>query len=340
MSTNNIIKRIIFFVIAIAAFTLPALAAEPELTITSNDDKPGSLLFYNIYSSSATSPDRENTRINITNTNQVTGVSMHLFFVDGSTCTVADGFLCLLPNQTTTFNLSEIDPGVTGYLVVIAVDGPSGTAGGSNTGSPVNFNFLIGDEYVKLASGHQAGLSAISYPVVEGQVVPVGAPLVSASEPFTTLIFDGVPGNYAKVARTVAIANLQSPNVESTLLILNRFGGDLSVKAATLGAIFGLMYNDETRSASFSFNSGSCQFRGVINANFPRTAPRANVFIPEGRVGWMKFYGLNDTIGLSGAVLIDSLFDGPSAHNGGHNLHTLTLATTSSLTVPVFPPSC
>jgi len=340
MFTKNTIKHILFIVIAVAIYALPAYAAEPELTITSNDDKPGSLLFYNLYSSSATSPDRENTRINITNTNQVTGVSMHLFFVDGSTCSVADGFLCLLPNQTTTFNIAEVDPGVTGFLVVVAVDGPAGTAGGSNTGSPVNFNFLIGDEYVKLSSGHQAGLSAISYPVVEGEVIPVGQTIVSATEPFATLIFDGAPGNYARVARTVAIANLQSPNVESTLLILNRFGGDLSVKALSLGAIFGLMYNDETRSASFSFNSGSCQFRGVINASFPRTAPRANVFIPEGRVGWMKFYGLNDTVGLSGAVLIDSFFDGPSAHTGGHNLHTLTLATTSSLTVPVFPPSC
>ncbi len=338
MITKNIFRQFLFMILALCA--VPAIAAEPETTLTANDDKPGSLLFYNIYSSSATSPDRENTRINITNANPVTGVTMHLFFVDGSTCTVADGFLCLLPMQSTSFNLSEIDPGVTGYLVVVAVDGPAGTAGGTNTGSPVNFNYLIGDEFVKLASGHQAGLGAVSYPVVEGEVQPVMNQAQVNNEPFTTLVFDGAPGNYARAARMVAIANLHSPNVESTLLVLNRFGGDLSSKALSIGSIFGLMYNDETRTASFSFSSGSCQFRGIISSSFPRTAPRANIFIPEGRTGWMKFYGQSESTGLSGSVLISSLFDGPSAQRGGHNLHTLTLTDVTTYTIPVFPPSC
>ncbi|MBK9315182.1 MAG: hypothetical protein IPM55_13205 [Acidobacteria bacterium] len=337
MTKNNIIKNFLFIILALAIYAAPALAAEPEMTVTANDDKPGSLLFYNIYSSNASSPDRENTRINITNTNGTTGVAMHLFFVDGSTCTVADGFLCLLPMQTTSFSISEIDPGVTGYLVVLAVDGPAGMAGGTNTGSPVKFNYLIGDEYVKLASGHQAGLGAVSYPVVEGDAPPV---MPVNNEPFATLVFDGKPGNYVRAPRMVAIANLLSPNVESTLLVLNRFGGDLSSKALSIGSVFGLMYNDETRTASFSFSSGSCQFRGVISSSFPRTAPRANVFIPEGRVGWMKFYGQSASVGLSGSVLISSLFDGPSSYQGGHNLHTLTLTDVTTYTVPVFPPSC
>jgi hypothetical protein len=58
--------------------------------------------------------------------------------------------ICLTANQTTTFLASEQDPGTTGYHLAIAVDGVNGC--------PINFNFLIGDEYIKLESGHFANL--------------------------------------------------------------------------------------------------------------------------------------------------------------------------------------
>src|SRR5262249_4004335 len=42
---------------------------------------PGSILIYPVYTSDATNPNRENTRICLTNTDQVRPLTVHLFFV-------------------------------------------------------------------------------------------------------------------------------------------------------------------------------------------------------------------------------------------------------------------
>ncbi len=44
----------------------------------------------------------------------------------------------------------------------------SPSASDSVTGCPVNFNFLIGDEFVKLSSGHAANLAAESFAALTG----------------------------------------------------------------------------------------------------------------------------------------------------------------------------
>ncbi|MGH9850677.1 MAG: carboxypeptidase regulatory-like domain-containing protein, partial [Blastocatellia bacterium] len=124
-----------------------------------SDQKPGSVLFYNIYSSSSANPNRENTRISMTNVDPSRAAFVHIFFVDGATCSVADAFICLTANQTVSFLASDLDPGTTGYIVAVAVD---------RNGCPINFNYLIGDEYVKFESGHQANLGAESIPAVAG----------------------------------------------------------------------------------------------------------------------------------------------------------------------------
>ena len=70
---------------------------------------------------------------------------VHLFFVDGTTCSIADSIVCLTPNQTMTSLASELDPGVTGYLIAVAID---------SNGCQIRVNPLIGDEYVKFDSGY------------------------------------------------------------------------------------------------------------------------------------------------------------------------------------------
>jgi hypothetical protein len=329
--------------------TLPALAADPGQPYPStsevNDQKAGSLLFYNFYTSSGCCPSQENTRINITNTNPSVNVMLHMFFVDGSTCSVADSYLPLVRNQTTTFALSDVDPGIMGYLVAVAVDGPAGFAGGSNTGRPISFNFVIGDEYIELASGHQGALGAEAFAVVDGPGGPQH-PVYVDGEPTATILFDGTPGNYNRVPQMVAISSMPSPTDSiagyNTQLILNRIGGSLVGNALPLGPLFGLMYNDACLQLSFTFSSVSCQFRSQINRNFPRTTPRPNQFIPEGRTGWCKFYSVEPNVGIIGAVMItnatgSNLSLGVETLNGARNLHKLRLAGTVQYTIPVFP---
>lgn len=289
-----------------------------------SDGRAGSVLIYNLYTSAATGGEAQNTRLAITNTHPQQAAFVHLFFVT-ETCAVADSFLCLTANQTSTFLASDLDPGTSGYLVAVATDA---------RGCPANFNFLIGDEYVKLTSGHAANLNAEAITAIAG-----GLPLCDANSVTAQINFDGL--SYAPVPRVLALSNLASrADGNDTLLVLNRIGGNLGLGASTLGSIFGILYDDAERGLSFSF-SGNCQLRSSINNNFPRTAPRVEQVIPAGRNGWMRLYSQSD-FGITGAAINanSNAASTAGAFNQGHNLHTLTLTTAAGYVIPVFPPNC
>jgi hypothetical protein len=116
------------------------------------------------------------------------------------------------------------------------------------------------------------------------------------------------------------------------MLVVNRLGGDLTTGASTVGTMVGLLFDDTEASASFTLAGGTCQMRGNLGNNFPRTAPRYETMIPAGRTGWMKLWTLEDTA-ISGVVINKS----NGRFNQGHNLHALTTTTTGSFTIPVFP---
>jgi hypothetical protein len=152
----------------------------------------------------------------------------------------------------------------------------------------------------------------------------------------TTIGFDGV-FRYELLPAVLGVSNILSrADGNRTWLIVNRVGGTLVTTASTLGTLFGLLYDDQETSSSFGF-SGSCQFRAVLSDDFPKTAPRFELKIPAGQSGWMKFFNPTAAVAMFGAVF-NANTTAPG-FNGGHNLHKLTL-TTSSLTIPVFPPSC
>jgi hypothetical protein len=309
-----------------------ALAAEPGDPIRDlpgpsavNDQKPGSILFYNVYTSNATSPATENTRLSITNTGP-RDIGAKIYFVEGASCSPADAFVCLTPNQTASFLASTFDPGTVGYMVVIAVD--------PTTGCPINYNYLIGDEYVKFASGHMASLGAEA---VKAYALPECDNTVSQ----LTLNFDGV--QYDRLPSTVAIDNIASRvDGNDTLVILNRPSGNLSVGADPLGTIFGLLYNDAEVGASFQLGASQCQFRFSFSNSVPRTAPRFTNFVPGGRSGWVKLYSVGGDVPLLGAVInYNPAADASgTAFSQGHNLHKLRLVPSTSIAVPVFPPNC
>jgi hypothetical protein len=154
------------------------------------------------------------------------------------------------------------------------------------------------------------------------------------------LSFDGF--TYNSAPRVLAASNIPArADGNDTLIVLNRFGGSLAAGAATLGSIFGILYDDTENPLSFTFIASTCQFRSSLSNSFPRTAPRFEQFIPAGRSGWAKFYSLSD-IALLGAQLNYNASAGTAANafNQGHNLHKLTLTTAATLTIPIFPPNC
>ncbi|MEP7339007.1 MAG: hypothetical protein ABI977_14830 [Acidobacteriota bacterium] len=292
-----------------------------------SDQKVGSVLVYNLYSSSATSSNSQNTRISLTNTNSSSPAAVQLFFVDGSTNSVTSATICLKQNQTASFLAADVDPGMTGYLVAVAVD--------ASTGCPVNFNFLVGSAFVKLSSGHQAKLNAEGFAALSG-----GLPACNPTSMTAQLNFDGI--SYNRAPRMLALDTIAArAEGNDVLLILNRFGGNLATGAAALGNVFGVFYDDGDGSLGFSFSSGACQFRSSLSNNFPRTMPRFEDFIPAGRTGWAKFYAQNDQ-GMLGAAISFNQNTGASgaAFSGGGSLHRLSLTVTASLTIPIFLPNC
>ncbi|MFZ4795436.1 MAG: FG-GAP repeat protein, partial [Blastocatellia bacterium] len=281
-----------------------------------NPQKPGSLLIFNVYTSSVNTT-LSDTQISLTNTNPVSPANVHLFFVDGSSCSVADQIVTLTQNQTVTFRASDVDPGVTGYLIAVAVD---------QSGCPVVGNYLIGVEDVRFESGHHATLPAIG---VSG--LGVGATPCLSNSVTTTLAFNGV--QYDELPRGLGIASLPSlATGNSPMLIINRIGGDLTSGAERMGALAGLMFDDGETSRSFTLTGGLCQMRGMLGNNLPRTVPRYGTVIPAERTGWMKFWAAGDEA-LSG-VMINA---GTSGFSGGYNLQTLTTTNSASLIIPVIP---
>lgn len=292
----------------------PGMPIPTESSISSQ--KAGSVLIYNIYTSSVNT-DRQNTLITLTNINPIAQIYVHLFFIDGLSCSMADRYVSLTPNQTISFLASDLDPEITGYLIAVATD---------QQGCPVNFNYLIGSEYVKFETGHRASLQPLA-------VAAIDITDCNPSSPTASLVFDGL--SYNRLPRSLALDSLFPLAVDgSTMMIINRLGGNLISATRLEGEYFGMLFDDMEHSSSFTLSSNSCQLRGVISANLPRTIPRYNVLIPAGRSGWMKLWTNSDE-GVSGSMI--TVHTSNSSFNNGHNLHILSLTNSVTYTIPVFP---
>ena len=277
--------------------------------------KPGSVLIFNIYTSSINTAISD-TLVSLTNTDPARSANIYLFFVDGGSGSVVDQMVILKRNHTTSFLVSDIDPGITGYLLAITV---------GTDGCPMVGNFLIGTSVVRFESGHHAALPAMGISALGGGVPYLAGSLTA------TLAFDGRA--YDELPRGIAVTSIPSlVGGNQMMLIINRIGGDLTQRAEPLALLSGVLFEDTELSVGFQLQGGSAQVRGMLGDNFPRTLPRFTTVIPAGRTGWMKFWADRNEA-ITGTLVNEAL----SGLSGGYNLQTLTTTNAATLTIPVIP---
>lgn len=300
-----------FVVCALAMFGTVAFAQYPIGQSSIGDMKPGSVLFYSRYSSNPANPSMGDTQINITNVNQSTAAQVHLFMVDGATCSVADSFVGLTPNQTASFLVSDYDPGISGYIVAVAVGG-----GGSG---PSQFNHLIGSEFIRETNGVTAYLQAMTVAKRSAGGVDPDA------NGQTVLNFNGV--DYEQLPSSLAVATFNSQTVDSNMLSIFSPSTNLMIGGVTSTSVFTLLYNDAEVAISSSFTV-NCYLYNSFTALFNRGGG-INRHVPSGRTGWIRMTA------TSRPILGSVLGRGP-VFVGGHNLHALSLLGSYSIIVPGF----
>ena len=288
-----------------------------------SDAYPGSVLFYNLYASDLSNPGLENSLINITNTNEERSVIIRMFFIDSVSGLPEDFFICLPPGHHRNLLASEYDPDNKGYVVAI----PVGT-----DGHPIKYNHLIGSVNVKLASGHKGHLNAVGFAAYSDRPGEY-----DEFEETSTLKFDGQKYDFSP--RVLSIQNFASPADASTILIINRFGGDLTKRqpVGSFGHPTAVLYNDVERAYNVGLTGGGCQTRNELRDGYPRVLPRFSLLITTGRTGWMRFSS-PDGAGIIGASLTYST---RILRNGGTNLHQVAQWERESFVISVVaPPAC
>jgi len=316
-----------------------------------SDQKAGSVLFYLYYQSSTSAGT--NTRINITNTNPTTSAFVHVWFQ--AACTPADAFICLTPSQTMSFTTLDFDPDSTGYIMAVAIDG--GTATVAGTGCPIDFDWLIGDEFLRIAGGFTANLGAEAVAARYGanlSPLSTGGLACDAASTAATLAFDGAAnGNsYDALGGVLAVDNFPSllDNNTIRLIVQSPRGNFATGITGNQSSIFGILYDEAEQPFSFVFTVTCANplltFSGA-NPGVPRIVGGGlNQVVGIGRTGWMRFWDTGSIgtaglqAGLLGAVLINNTVAGTNSFSGGHTLHKLTLAGNNTITIPIFVPSC
>jgi len=310
--TQQTFRSFINFAFALAALTLfstIALAQYPIGNSHVSDMKPGSVLFFNRYSSNPTNPQLGDTQINITNVSQNQSADVHLFLVDGGSCSIADSFMGLTPNQTGSFLASDFDPGFQGYIVAVAV----------GSGGPTQQNTLIGTEFIRETDGRTGYLQAISIAKRSpGDVLP-------DADGTASLIFNDT--EYERLPTVLALATFNSQTIDSTALAMYSPSSNLIIGAVSTVSVFSLLYNDAEVALSSSLTI-SCYRYDTLTALFNRGGG-INRHVPAGRTGWIRFTA-------SGRPLLGSVLGKGPVFTGSHNLHAVSLLGSYTIAVPSF----
>ena len=274
-----------------------------------SDQKAGSVLFFAKYISDAVDPIHENTQIHITNTHPMSDVDVDLYFVDGSTGSVAHARLTLGPSQTGSFLASDLDPGVVGYIVAVA----------NFTGVPVRFNHLVGDAYIHEIDGQVAMLPAMAVNRIPRDDVRL------TSEISADLIFDG--REYERLPQVVAVSSFNSQTTHDSTLVTFVPNPHLGVTVNESSTITALIYDDTARVRSTSFITRAYRRTPLLSL---RISEDLNNFVKAGRTGWIKLMTTAER------PLLGAIFTRGPQFNGAMNFRHISLLPSYTITVPVF----
>lgn len=322
---------------------LPGSATDAAQGLGISENKLGSVLFFNYYTSDALS-SQVNTRFNITNVHPTQDIVIHVFFVDSVTCGIADAFMCLTGNQTTTFLASDLDPNVTGYLVAVAVD---------SEGRPVSFNFLAGDELVVTSTAHRFGLAAMAIARRDGNYAsPVNSDGVTSTMFFNGAQYDYLPYTMVLDSFPSQVGAVGAPLADTRIYVYSPVHNLVTGGNSFAGTLFFLMHDDAERTYSGQLPLNCYLASDKQRITSVRTSPPLNIIVPTGRTGWAAFFAngaqtidcdtSGATITLATVPLMGATATRVGSFTGGHNLRYATTfnAPGYSIKIPVIPPSC
>ncbi|MFN7944878.1 MAG: hypothetical protein U0Z53_05970 [Blastocatellia bacterium] len=238
------------------------------------DQKPGSVLIYNRYTSSAANPAREDSSISLSNTSLTDGVYVRLFLING-TCQPVDYTICLSPRQTVSLLASDLDPGSRGYMIAVACD---------SAGQPLQHNWLTGSVAVKQpnpvnGSAYDVTLSAVAIAKRTGGVVaPTGG---VAEMAFDDVMYDRLP---AQVGADDVPS--QTGGLNNTTLVVFRPLPNLAGGIA--GATFRLTgSNNSGESTTVDVSATNACYKDIPLSTL-RTTPKISDLIPPGSTAWFS----------------------------------------------------
>jgi hypothetical protein len=304
-----------------ANFTMPGPGALGLGLSPSNGQKLGSVLIYPFYTSSVNSA-RQNARFTLTNTDPLRETSVHLFFVDGSDCSVADRFVTLTANQTTSFLASDLDPMISGYMIAVAVN---------ENGCPRFFNHLIGEVLVKTETG------------TRGQ--PAGDRGQRPCWRRQSADVQYVERHGRAAARRHLLQRAAAdPRAEQSGITGGREQRDAGDQPdwgkpggnrgrAPRAASFGMLYDDVERGASFTMSGSSCQLRSDALGQCAAHGAAGGYADSGGRIG------LDEDLKRRRRGIVGAYFNqNPVGFTQGHVLHGLTTTRSVVITIPVVRP--
>ena len=287
-----------------------------------SDQKPGSVLFYHRYTSSLSNPNAKDTTISLTNTSFTDTGKVRLFFVNGQDCLTFDVAVCLSAQQTTSFRMSEYDPGTTGYVVAVAID---------NDGKPTQFNWLIGNAQIRQISpinnqSYDTSLSATA--VFKRSSATPTVTNGKAELVFDDTIYDSLPSQIA--ADNIPSQGTSAQNANATFLGLYRPTGDLSGGSVAPKIDFSIFNNQ----GGTSLASTTLGCYGDLRLNTIRFNPQLATILATGQTGWVRISS-PDKLPIMGAQ-----FSSGAAFSSGTSLRAIMYAPDYRILVPVKVPGC